>query len=169
MEDPTPPDDVARLRAAIQRADAPAALRLQVARQIAEARERRARARKIAAGVLVAGGALAAGLALFVLSGPSPPSVAQVVRVAAQTPHAPAPSIDPAEPRRLAAHVDRVWFPSWRRLRWRAIGRSRRTVGGRPAVTVYYARDDGARIAYTIVGGGTLPWPEDTRAVTRGW
>jgi hypothetical protein len=36
-------------------------------------------------------------------------------------------------------------------------------------VTVYYTGDRGAHVAYTIVGGGALPWPDDTRAVTRGW
>jgi hypothetical protein len=169
MEIPIPPEDIARLRAAIERADAPAALRLRVGRQITRARERRARRRRLSIGALAAAGALAACVVVFVLPRSSPPWLAQVVRVAAEAPSAPAPALDGADPRRLAAHVDDVWFPSWRALRWRAVGSSSKTVAGRTALTVYYGRGDGARIAYTIVGGGPVPWPSDTRTVTRGW
>src|SRR3954452_1268005 len=169
MQAPTRLEDVARLRAAIERADAPPALQLRVARQITQARARRARHRKVSVGALAAAGTLAASVAVFVLPGQSPPTIAQVVRVAAEAPRAPAPSLDAADPRRLVAHLDHIWFPSWRALRWRAVGSSSRTVAGRPAITVYYARDDGTRIAYTIVGGGALPWPGETRAVTHGW
>src|SRR4051794_13362471 len=108
MESPTPPEDLARLRAAIERVDAPAALRLRVARQIKQAKEHRARHRKVFLGALAVGGTLAASAAVFVLPRGAPPSVAQVVHVAAEAPRAPAPSLDRADPRRLAAHVDRV-------------------------------------------------------------
>lgn len=104
---------------------------------------------------------------MLVSGGDGEPSVEQIVRVAAVASQAPAPPVDRAHPRRLAAHVGDVWFPSWRGLRWRAVGRSSKTVAGRTAMTIYYARDDHARIAYTIVGGGPLPWPEETRAVER--
>jgi hypothetical protein len=151
MKIPTPPEDVARLRTAIERADPPAALRLRVGRQITQAREQRARRRKAFVGVLAAAGAVAAGALLVVLPRGSPPSVVR------------------ADHRRLAAHVDDVWFPSWRGWRWHPVGRSRATIGGRRSETVYYARGDGPRIAYTIIASGTLPWPGDTRVVTRGW
>jgi hypothetical protein len=36
-------------------------------------------------------------------------------------------------------------------------------------VTVYYGRSDGARVAYTIVAGGALAWPDHSHAVTQGW
>jgi hypothetical protein len=169
METPIPPEDLARLRAAIERADPSAALRLRVGRQITRAQEQRARRRRMSIGALAAGGALAVSVAVLVLPHGSPPSVAQVVRIAAEAPRAPAPPLDAANPRRLTAHVDDLWFPSWRGHRWRAVGRTSKTVAGRDTVTVYYGRDDGARIAYTILGGGALPWPADSRAVTHGW
>jgi hypothetical protein len=169
MELATPPEDVARLRAAIERAEPPTALRRRVGRQLTEAREQRAHRRRASLGVLAAAGALIAGTALLALPRGSPPTVVQVVRVASAAPRAPAPPVDPADRSRLAAHVGDVWFPSWRSLRWRPVGRSNQAIAGRSATTVYYARDDGARIAYTIVASGTLPWPEDTRVVTYGW
>lgn len=168
METPTPPEDVARLRAAIERAGPSAALRLRVDRQIAQARKQRARRRTVSIGGLAAVVALAAIVAVAVLPRDSPPSVAHVVRLAAEAPIGPAPPIDAANPRRLVAHVGDVWFPSWHDLRWRAVGGSSTTVAGRNALTVYYGRDDGTRIAYTIVGR-TLPWPRNARAVTNGW
>src|SRR3954447_18468066 len=142
METPTPPEDVDRLQAAIERADTPAALRLRVGRQITEARERRARRRWASIGVLAAG-ALAASAVLFVLPRGSSPTVVQFVRVAAVAPRAPAPPVDGSDGGRLAAHVDDVWFPSWRSLRWRPVGRSSQAIAGRRAATVYYARGDG--------------------------
>lgn len=169
MEIPTPPDDVARLRAAIERADPPAELRLRVARQIAQARERRTVRRRALLGALAVTGALAATVVLLVLPRDSQLAVEQVVRVSAAAPRAPAPPVDRTDRRRLAAHVDDVWFPSWPTLRWRPVGRSDQAIGGRRATTIYYARDDGVRIAYAIVAAATLPWPKDTRVITRGW
>jgi hypothetical protein len=169
MDSRTPPDDVARLRAAIERAEPPAALRLQVGRQIAQARKQRARRRRAFVGVLAAAGALGASALVLVSPRGSSPTVEQVVRVAATAPRAPAPPVDGTDRRRLAAHVDDVWFPSWRGLHWRPVGRSSHAIGGRSAETVYYARDDGVRVAYTIVAGGALPWPNHTRVVTYGW
>ena len=168
METPTPPEDVDRLRAAIERADAPAELRLRVGRQITVAREHRTRRRRMFMGVLAAAVTLAASVAVFALPRGSPPSVMQLVRVAAEARRAPAPPLDRTDPRRLAVHVEDVWFPSWRGLHWRAIGRSSKTVAGRRAVTVYYAREDGVQVAYTIVGR-KWSWPSDARAVTHGW
>jgi hypothetical protein len=169
MDRPAPSDDVARLRDAIERAEPPAALRLRVGRQIAQAREQRARRRRAFAGVLAAAGALAAIAVLLVPPRGSAPTVVQVVRVAAAAPRAPAPSVDRTDRRRLTERVDDVWFPNWRALRWRPVGRSSQSLDGRRAATVYYARDDGMRIAYTIVAAGTLTWPKDSRVVTSGW
>jgi hypothetical protein len=168
METPTPPEDVGRLRDAIERADPPAALRLRVDRQIAQARRQRARRRTVSIGGLAAAVALAALAAVVVVPHGSVPSIAHVVRVAAEAPTAPAPPIDAANPGRLTAHVGDVSFPSWRAVGWRAVARSDTTVAGRDALTVYYGRDDGTRIAYTIVDR-TLPWPEYARAVTSDW
>lgn len=169
METPTPPEHVARLHAALQRADPPTALELRVRRQITQARERRARRRRTAVGVFATVGALGASAGFLVLPHGSPPTVVEVVRLAAVAPRVAAPPVDRTDRRRLAARVDDVSFPSWRSLGWRSVGRSSQTIAGHRAETVYYARDDGAHIAYTIVAAGTLPWPRGTRAVTRGW
>jgi hypothetical protein len=169
METPTPPEDVARLRAAIERADPPAALQARVGQQITQARKQRARRRRTFVGVLAAAGAVVASALLVVLPRASSPSVGQVLRLAAAAPRASAPPVDRADRRRLAAHVDEVWFPSWRGRRWHPVGRSSQPIGGHRSETVYYARDGGPRIAYTIIASRTLPWPSDTRVVTRGW
>jgi hypothetical protein len=50
MDKRIPPEDVAALRAAIERAAPPAALRLRVGRQIARAREKRAYRRRMSVG-----------------------------------------------------------------------------------------------------------------------
>ena len=114
-------------------------------------------------------GAIAASAALLLPSRESFPTVVQVVRVAAVSPRGPAPPVYPRNSRRLAAHVDDVWFPTWRAFGWRAVGRSRQTIEGRRAATVYYAHEGGAHIAYTIVAAGALRWPAGARVVTRGW
>jgi hypothetical protein len=168
MDKPTPPEDVARLRAAIERAAPPAALGSRVGRQIARAREKRARRRRMSVGGFALAGGLALTVAALALPAGTQPSIEQAVRVAAAASLAPAPAVDSAAPRRLTAHVDDVWFPSWHALRWRAVARSSETVAGSPALTVYYARGDGVRVAYTIVGR-TLPWPDHSRAVTYNW
>jgi hypothetical protein len=169
METPTPSEDLARLRAAIERADPPAALQLKVGRQITQARRQRARRRKAFAGAFAAAAAVAASALLVVLPRGSSPSVVQVLRLAAAAPSATAPPVDRVDHRRLAAHVDDVWFPSWRERRWQPVGRSSGELGGRNSQTVYYARAGGPRIAYTIIASRALPWPGDTRVVTRGW
>ena len=169
METPTPPEDVARLRAAIERAEPPGALKARVGRQLAQARERRARCRATEVGALAAVAALATAVVLLVQPRGSSPTVVEVGRVAAAVPRAPAPPLDAAHPYRLAAHVGGVWFPNWRLLRWRPVGRSSQAIAGRRAATVYYVRDDGARLAYTIVAAKGLGWPADTRKVVRGW
>jgi hypothetical protein len=168
MDLPAPSEDVARLRDAIERAEPPIALRLRVGRQITQAHEQRARRRRAFAVVFAVAGALVASALLLVPPRGSAPTVVQVVQVAAAAPRAPAPQVDRTDRRRLAARVDDVWFPNWRPLRWRPVGRSSRALHGRRAATVYYARDDGRRIAYTIVAG-TLTWPKETRVVTNGW
>jgi hypothetical protein len=168
MEKPTPPEDVARLRAAIERAAPSPALRSQVDRQVVRAREKRSYRRKMSVGGLALAGGLALTVAALVLPVATQPSIEQAVSLAAAASRAPAPAVDSADPRRLTAHVDDVWFPSWRALGWRAVARSSEAVAGSPAQTVYYARGAGTRVAYTIVGR-TLPWPDHARAVRRGW
>lgn len=168
MNMPEPSEEVTWLRAAIDRAEASPALRLQVERQITDAQGRRTRRRRLSLGAaLSAATAAAAGLVL-ILGGASAPSVEAFVEAAAVPPAAPPPAVDTSHPQRLAARVGRVWFPNWRALHWPAVGRRDASISGRHATTIYYAGRDGTRIGYMIVGGGPLPWPDRGRALTRG-
>ncbi|HEX2504193.1 MAG TPA: hypothetical protein VHK00_09620, partial [Miltoncostaeaceae bacterium] len=46
---------------------------------------------------------------------------------------------------------------------YRAVGERSDTIEGRQAATVYYSGPRGARVAYTIVAGPALDWPEGAR------
>jgi hypothetical protein len=162
-----PSEDVSRLHAAINRAEAPPALRLRVERQIADVRRKRVRrARVSVAGALAAAAAAAAALVL-VVGGASAPAVEAFVNAAAAPPASPAPPVDSSHPTRLVAHVGSVWFPNWRDIRWPAVGRRDANVQGRDATTIYYAGRDGTRVGYMIVAGGPLEWPDHGRVLTR--
>lgn len=97
---------------------------------------------------------------------PGAPSVAQAAAVAQRGPEQPAPAPDPRNPAtRLARTVQEVYFPNWAHsLGWRAVGERNDRLGGRMAVTVYYAKA-GRRVAYMILGSPALPRPG--AAVTR--
>ena len=69
---------------------------------------------------------------------------------------------DPAVAR-MRDLVDSVSAPAG--LRARAARWDR--LAGRDAATVYYAGPRGTRLAYTIVGGSPLAWPERARLVAR--
>jgi hypothetical protein len=164
-EDPS----VARMRALVETVHAPPALRARIDAERARraARRRRLRAWTGGGAVGVAIAALAAAL-VVVLSPASKPSVLDAVAAAGRGPQAPAPARDPADPDALARSVDGVAFPAWSgELPWRATGQRSDTLEGRAAATVYYAGPGAARLAYTIVGGGALEWPEGSRRTVR--
>lgn len=165
----TTPEDVERLRAAVESVHAPAALRARVATQLADAQRRRERRRRrsLTGAVATAVAATAAAL-LVALPGQAGPSVAEVAGLAAAPAPAPAPAVDRADPYRLTAQVAGVAFPSWRGLgSWTPSGQRSATIDGRRAVTVSYRRRDGARVGYTIVSGEALAWPQGARSVRR--
>ena len=109
-------------------------------------------------------GALAsavAALALLLPGGrPGAPSFSQAAQLALRGPSAPAPVVDPGDPRiQLDRRLQGVYFPNWSRtLGWRPVGLRTDRLGGHPAVTVYYQRRD-MRVAYTIVGAPALAQP----------
>ena len=159
----------ARLRALVGSVDAPAALHARIA-----AHRERIAARRARRGALAAGGAAVAVLAalaavLVVVLAPSrPPAVLDAVALAGRGPEAPAPPRASSDPGDLARAVDGVAFPAWSGdLPWRATGERRDALDGREAATVYYEGPRGARVAYTIVGGGALDSPEGSRRVVR--
>jgi hypothetical protein len=160
-----------RLLAALQRARttdrAPTALRARV--EAARPSRPAVARRRIAYGGGLAGALAVVALALVLIlpSGtPGAPSVSQAAALAVRGPDQSAPAPDPTNRlKRLNESVGDVYFPNWAsRLNWRATGERTDRLGGRPAVTVYYARH-GERIAYTIVGAPALAEP----AAPRTW
>jgi hypothetical protein len=122
------------------------------------------------------GGALAAGLAVIVLGlvlilpggTPGAPSLSQAAALGALVPTAGAPAPDNDHPDvQLGREVERVYFPNWTSLHWRAVGQRVDHVGGRLALTVYY-QWHGHRIAYTIVSAPELKQPPATPVSLNG-
>jgi hypothetical protein len=150
------------LRSARERDRAPAGLRARIEAERPSARTR-ARRRVTYGGALA--GALAAvalALALILPAGtPGSPSVSQAAGLALLGPQHPAPAPDPLYPRaKLGIDIENIYFPNWStRFGWRAVGQRTDTIKGRTATTVFYADDDGDRIAYTIVGAPVLSEP----------
>ncbi len=82
-----------------------------------------------------------------------------------------APAENPHAGAQLAANVDGVAFPYWEdHFGWRSTGARIDHVGGRTAMTVFYANAAGKQIGYTIVsgtppprlGGGIVAWRHGT-------
>jgi hypothetical protein len=106
-------------------------------------------------------GSAAAVLIALVLALPSGPSVVQAAELAERPSQGPAPAAQ--GPALLDEAVDGVAFPDWtREFGWRATGVRHDKLDGRPATTVFYAKD-GGQVAYTIVSGDPLSVPGDAR------
>jgi len=146
---------------------APASLRARIEAQ-RPSTTTRARRRLVYGGSLaVALAAVIAALALILPAGtPAAPSVSQAAALAARGPTATAPNGNPSAPNALLdREVEDLYFPNWLHdFGWRAVGQRVDRIGGRLAVTVYYARR-GQTLAYTIVGSPVLKPP----AVTTTW
>jgi hypothetical protein len=152
---------------------APAGLRLRIEAEIARA-DRSSRRPRLAAGRLAtaAGGVAAclAGLALVLsaLFGSPEPSVADIHRVSAEGPEAPAPPPERTASERLAASVGGVSFPNLEReFGWRTVGERSDRLYGRDTRTVFYEHE-GHLIGYTIVGGAPLDVPADAERELAG-
>lgn len=140
---------------------APVRLRAQVERQ--QQRQRVPARRSLRFGLALAAPVAAAAiiLALALPAGtPGAPSLAQAAALATRGSQQAAPAPALRAPRtRLMAAVQDLYFPNWATsLGWRAIGLRRDRLGGRSAITVYYAHN-GRRVAYTILGTPALPEP----------
>ena len=69
-------------------------------------------------------------------------------------------SLDPTQPALLRDRVESVRFPNFEgKFGWEATGVRTDEIAGRSTRTVFY-RHEGRRIAYTIVEGEALPWPD---------
>jgi anti-sigma factor RsiW len=138
-------------------AGAPAWLR---ARVEPERRRRRTSFSRPLAGGLAAGAAFALILALVLPGGAGGPSVVEAAELGAQLSEAPAPGLDPAQPKLLDARAAGLAFPNWAdEFGWRATGRRVDELDGRRAVTVFYEKG-GRRIGYTILAGEPIEPPE---------
>lgn len=117
---------------------------------------------------LAVGAVSAAALAVVVLAlalvlpaaGPTGVSVSQAAALAVRGPvaAAPRPASD-APATKLSQDVEEVYFPNWASRQWWPTGMRKDVVGGREAVTVYYADRAGREIAYTIVASPPLRRP----------
>ena len=152
---------VRSLHAARQRDRAPASLRARIEATRPSARTRVRRRAGHGAGLAAALAVIVLALVLVLPAGtPGAPSVGQAAALGALAAGAPAPPPDPSAPwARLGRSVGDVYFPNWAlRFHWRAVGERTDHIGGRLAVTVFYAWR-GSRVAYTIVAAPALKAP----------
>jgi anti-sigma factor RsiW len=121
---------------------------------------------------LLAGGVLAAAVAVLlalVLPGGSRegPGVAEAAALGARPPTAPAPGRYDDEAELLDRGMDGVRFPRWEEaFGWRATGARTDRFDGRPAETVFYARG-GKTVGYTIVAQPALRAPGNAAKLER--
>jgi hypothetical protein len=164
-------DTLARQRRAVEAVRsvdlaAPAALRTRVEAAAATAPARRP-ARRLAVGLALAGATAAVTLAVA-LSLPDAtggPSVVEASELSELPPTGPAPQ--PAAPKLLDTRAEGLPFPDWaEKFGWRATGVRRDELDGRRAVTVFYEKD-GRTIAYTILSGEALDWPDPAASAMR--
>ena len=122
---------------------------------------------------LAFGGAAAAAVAVALVvalgGGAGGPTVADAAGLAALPPSGPAPAHAQGSRAQLAAGVEGVRFPDFRRAYgWRAAGIRHGSIDGRDATVVYY-RKGSRQIGYAIVSGSGLPPPSGVeRTVRRG-
>jgi anti-sigma factor RsiW len=112
-------------------------------------------------------GAVAAVIAALVLFGGGAPGVDDVAAAAVRRPTAqigPVPATSPL----LREKVGSVIFPNYlAKFGWKAAGTRTDEIGGRDTRTVFYEKD-GKRIAYTIVAGDALEWPDGSKESVDG-
>jgi len=157
----------AAIATAAEGTSAPLALRSRVEGLAAQGRrhgDRRPSARTRLGGIrwpgagLVAG-AVAAVIAALVVLGGGAPGVDDVAAAATRAPTAKVAAVPPASPL-LKENVENVIFPNYfKKFGWKAVGTRTDEIGGRDTRTVFYEKD-GKRIAYTIVAGDALEWPD---------
>lgn len=148
------------IRGAAEEVRAPLALRERL--EVQRASSWKPRAAKRWFSVATAGALAAAVLLAVVLLSPGAPTVEEAAAFGAQPATGPAPAV---EGKLLDAEESGVAFPEWgAKFGWEATGTHEGEIDGRDATTVYYEKD-GKTLAYTIVSGDTLEWPEDAATV----
>ncbi len=171
MTTPEPYDAhaAARIRALTRSVTAPAGLQADIVLRAEGLAARRRRRRALLGGGALAAAAAAVVTALVLSAGSAAdPTVLDAAALAERGPAAPAPARDAADPRALARDVEGVAFPAWSGpLPWRPSGQRTDRLAGRLAGTVFYVGPRRARLAYTIVGGPALAWPEGARRARR--
>lgn len=167
MDDPTPPGYDALLATAVEER-APLGLRERMDADRERLAFRGAVRRRFQLTGLIAGAAAVAGIVLALVAPSGSPTVLQASALGAKPAVAAAPPVRAGQPLTLDAAVGGVRFPAWgAALRWSPSGSRTDRLEGRPTTTVFYDNPGGARLGYTIVGGGVLPWPKGSRTVTR--
>jgi hypothetical protein len=157
----------ALIAAAVADTAAPLALRERIERDRERARPVARRRRLGLAGSFAAVAAAAVAAIVISVGGTPAPEVLATVQLAGRGPALPAPRHDPGNPALLQAKIQGLPFPDWNaKFQWRASGARRDQIEGRDATTVYYDNPAGVRLAYTILGGGSIKPPEDARTVT---
>jgi len=157
----------ALIAAAVADTSAPLALRERIERDRERARPVARRRRWLGlAGSFAAVAAAAVAVVVISLGGTPSPGVLATVELAGKGPALPAPRHDPANPVLLQAKSDGLPFPDWAaKFQWRASGARTDQIKDRDATTVYYDSPTGARLAYTILGGGAIEPPDSARTV----
>lgn len=147
---------LALLARARERDRAPEALRARIERDRAAAARPRHRLRtRLGVGAVASLAAVAAILAIALPAGaPGAPSISQAASLSLRGATHPAPAA--AGGGLLDARIGGVSFPDWpAQLGWHAVGSRSDRLGGRPALTVYYA-SGARRVAYTILAPPAL-------------
>ena len=145
----------------------PPALRASVEAEVTGLRRDRVRWMPRLAFGGVAAAVATVGLVLVLAGGPAAPTVADAAELATLPPSGPAPARLEGSRTQLAAAVEGVPFPDFRRpYGWRADGVRAGSVDGREATVVYYGKRE-RRIAYVIVSGAGLPPPSGAEEAMR--
>ena len=155
--------------AAVEKLDtpAPAGLGARLERDLATPPAPRRRWPSLALVGGVAAGLAAAALVVVLVAGSGAPTIGEVAELAQRDPASPAPAADAADPKLLAASVDGVAFPNYSEtFGWKSSGERTDELDGRATRTVYYQRG-GREIAYSIVPGEALEWPDGAQRTTR--
>jgi anti-sigma factor RsiW len=116
----------------------------------------------------IAGLAAAAAIALFVVvAGGGNVTVNDMLAAATRPPTATV-QLDPNNSKLLDVSVDEVPFPNFTdKFPVPATGQRDDTIDDRANTTVFY-ESDGRPVAYTIVSGEALPWPEGEKKTVNG-
>jgi hypothetical protein len=160
------------IAAAVTETHAPLHLRerIEADRSRAAGRGGRGRPRRLRA-LLLPAGALVAALVVAVIvvtGGGGAPSVVATASLATRGPVLPAPAENPTNHTVLQASIEGVPFPYWGdSFQWKAVGARHDSISDRDATTVYYENAQGARAAYTILGGEAVDPPSGSRKETQ--